>query len=217
MPSPRSIGTRSGTFPSGSFREAPSLSYRVEGDLAPVLVVELQPDEHIWFDHRRALWKNGPMLAPHQGQAPFRDRGSERIYVAKTDAPGTIALWSGRPGVIAALQLEAGEHVEVRASTFLAASSGVRFSGSPFLVGNHTAETLLAADAPGIVWLAAHGDPFELVAAEGEEFDVDPAQWLYSRDRARDRVSIREHLPVSNLSVIWLRVSGPSSVGFQTG
>jgi uncharacterized protein (AIM24 family) len=215
MATPVLAGASSGSFPSESFREAPRLRYRVEGDLAPLLVVSLEPDEWIWFDQGLVLWKESALkIGVRDEHAPFRQMLSERTYEARATGPGSIGLGHGRPGQIVALGVGREAKLLVRPHALVAATSTVRRGPTSPLGEGWTDE--LTADAPGMVWVRGRCDVFEVDVLDGESIDVHPSRWLYLSTGSMEIVN--EYLPGTNAFYrSWLRVTGPARVGFDSG
>jgi uncharacterized protein (AIM24 family) len=212
MATPRPIGARQGTYPDGSFRAAPSLTYRVEGELAPLLVVELQPEEWIWFDQRFTIWKRSDTkLEARDPHLPGYEDKYEHVYLARVNGPASIGLGRLQPGRVVAIELGPTDTLRAHDGALFAAFSTVRPLGPEQAIDR----SVDVFAGPGIAWLHAPGDIFEVTVERDETFDLDPAQWLYTASGTMQIV--REHLPSSNKATLWARASGPARVGFHTG
>jgi uncharacterized protein (AIM24 family) len=212
MATPVPLGSVRGSFPDGSFRDAPRLHYRVEGESCRLLVVELTPDESIWFDSRVVVWKSSDLrLAPRDPAAPVRAVLDEQVHDAKVTGPGSIGL--ANEGSVAAIAIGEGATILVRVHSFLAASSSVKW-GPVNRLGDVWTQAL-TAHAPGIVWVSGRRDVFDVTVPDGETFDLWPARWLYLESGTMNLTL--EHLSGTPDDLAWLRVNGPARAGFQTG
>lgn len=204
------------------------ITYHLDGELVPMLTLELSGNSNVYFEHHVMMWKNTSVnvsLRPMKGVIKRLFAGMQ-IFVTQAMGQGQIAFSRDGAGHIVPLHLESGETLEVREHQFLAATGNVDYdfyrvqgvanllaSGSGFFVDRFTAN-----QGEGILWLHGYGNVFEKVLAAGEQMDVEPGAWLYKD------VNVRMETAVQNLSsgffggssFIVNRFTGPGRLGLQS-
>ncbi|MFL5824433.1 MAG: AIM24 family protein [Solirubrobacteraceae bacterium] len=184
MPSPPSILPTQ--IPEGT---APGVTYRIEGELVPVLHMNLDGTMPVYFEHHCLLWKY-PQL--QIGLHPFKKGLKRRVFGGmpliqlETQSAGEVAFSRDASGHVAALHLPPGESIMVREHQFLAATGGVEYDyarikgfanmiyGGGFFVDHFT-----AGDHEGVVWVHGYGNLFEKNLDAGETIDIEPGGWVY--------------------------------------
>jgi uncharacterized protein (AIM24 family) len=203
-------------------------TYHLDGELVPVLTVDLDPSQYIYFEHHIMLWKHPEVqigLMQMKG-ALKRMMAGMQIFVTMASGPGQIAVSRDGPGHIFALHLTPGQTMEVREHQFLAATQGVEytfqrvrgvasmlFGGSGFFI-----DRFHALDMPGILWLHGYGNVFEKTLAPGEAIDIEPGGWLY-KDPSVTMTTNLQRLSsgfFGGMSFITNRMTGPGRVGIQS-
>ncbi|HZT86498.1 MAG TPA: AIM24 family protein [Stellaceae bacterium] len=203
-------------------------TYHLDGELVPVLTVDLDPGQYIYFEHHIMLWKHPEVqigLMQMRG-ALKRMMAGMQIFVTMASGPGQIAVSRDGAGHIFGLHLAPGQAVEVREHQFLAATQGVEytfqrvrgvasmlFGGSGFFI-----DRFQAADSPGILWLHGYGNVFEKTLAPGESIDIEPGGWLY-KDPSVTMTTNLQRLSsglFGGMSFITNRMTGPGRVGIQS-
>src|SRR5581483_11859955 len=173
----------------------------VEGELVPVVAVELGPRTGIYFEHHILLWKS-PQL--RLGFMNVRNAGKRffsglQIFISTAQGPGNIAFSREAPGQIVALRLAPGQSVDVREHQFLLATTAVdyNFYWQQGLANVLFARTGLFIDRftaqgqEGLVLLHGYGNVFEKNLQPGEMLDVEPGGWLWKDANVRmDTVSV---------------------------
>ncbi len=104
---------------------APGLSYRLEGELVPVLHMALDGKVPVYFEHHVLLWKYPKLqigLHPLKKGLKRRVFGGMPLLLLEAQSPGEIAFSRDAPGHIAALHLQGGKGIVVREHQFLAAT-----------------------------------------------------------------------------------------------
>jgi uncharacterized protein (AIM24 family) len=209
----------------GSFA---GVTYRVAGELVPVLTVEVTPEEPVYFEHHVILWKHPQLrvgVRPMRGVLRRMVAGM-RVFVTETKGAGQIAFSRDGAGHIVTLHLADGEEVQVREHQFLAATRRVDYAfervrgvatvllgGAGFFV-----DRFHARGGDGIVWLHGYGNVFEKRLEPGEAIDVEPGGWLY-KDRSVRMTTGVQRLRTglfAGMRLVTNRFTGPGRVGIQS-
>jgi uncharacterized protein (AIM24 family) len=184
MPSPPQILPTQ--IPEGG---APGVTYRLEGELVPVLHMALDGTMPVYFEHHALLWRYPTLqigLHPLKKGLKRRVFGGMPLIQLETQSAGEIAFSRDASGHVAALHLQPGESIMVREHQFLAATGGVEYDyarikgfankiyGGGFFVDHFT-----AGDHEGVVWVHGYGNLFEKNLEAGETIDVEPGGWVY--------------------------------------
>jgi uncharacterized protein (AIM24 family) len=209
--------------------QGPGLTYRIEGELVPVLHIRTDGSVPIYFEHHVILWKDPAMqIGIHQMQGAFkRVIAGMPVFMTETQSPGEVAFSRDDPGNVLSLHLQPSQAVIVREHQFLAATGNVAytfnrvkgvssmlFGGTGFFV-----DRFEPSGSEGIVWLHGYGNVFEKVLDAGESIDLEAGAWVY-----RDA-----HVPMEQKvyglktgifggagSLIFNRFTGPGRVGIQS-
>jgi uncharacterized protein (AIM24 family) len=203
-------------------------TYHLDGELVPVLTVDLEPGQSIFFEHHILLWKHTQVqiaLLPMKG-ALKRMMAGMQVFVTSASGPGQIAFSRDGAGHIFALHLAPGQAVEVREHQFLAATQGIdytfqrvrgaasmMFGGTGFFIDRFQAQS-----GEGILWLHGYGNVFEKTLAAGESIDIEPGGWLY-KDPSVTMTTNLQTLSTGffgSMSIICNRMTGPGRVGVQS-
>ncbi|HEY0777631.1 MAG TPA: AIM24 family protein [Gemmatirosa sp.] len=205
------------------------VTYHIEGELVPVLHVELS-GEGVYFEHHVLLWKNRSVDigVKSLGGAFSRMLAGMPIFMTEARGPGEIGFSRDGAGHVIAMHLAPGQALDVREHQFLAATNGVEytfrrvkgvanllFGGSGFFVDTFT------CDQPGggIVWLHGYGNLFEVTLAPGAQIDVEPGGWVY-KDPSVQLETVAQGLSTgffaSTGTLAFNRFTGPGRVGLQS-
>jgi uncharacterized protein (AIM24 family) len=165
------------------------VTYHLDGELVPVLTVELSPGRAVYFEHHILLWKHPSVsidIKPVKG-AFKRMMAGMQIFVTEASGQGQIAFSRDGAGHIFGIHLRQGEEIHVREHQFLAATSNIEYSfqrvkgvanllfgGTGFFI-----DKFHCTQGDGILWLHGYGNVFEKVLGLGEQIDVEPGGWLY--------------------------------------
>lgn len=222
MPVPKILGAqvRDETFA--------GLTYHIEGELVPVLQIEMQ-SVGVYFEHHVLFWKDPSVnigLKSMKG-AFKRMMAGMPIFMAEAQGPGRIALSRDGVGHLFALHLYPNVAVDVREHQFLAASSNTQysfrrvqgaanmlFSGSGFFI-----DTFAANDQDAIVWLHGYGNVFAIKLQPGEQIDVEPGGWIYKEASVTMETKVQKlstGLFASGGQFVWNRFTGPGRIGLQS-
>jgi uncharacterized protein (AIM24 family) len=208
----------------------PGLTYRIDGDLVPVLHLQLDGSMRVYFEHHVILWKDPALIV---GLHPLA-KGFKRvvagmsIFMTEAQAGGEIAFSRDQPGHVLSLHLQPGQAIQVREHQLLAATGNVdytynRVKGVSNMLFGGTGlfiDRFEAKDREGVVWLHGFGNVFEKTLDAGEAIDVEAGGWIY-----RDvDVDMQQHLYGLKTGVfggsgnlVFNRFTGPGRVGIQSG
>jgi uncharacterized protein (AIM24 family) len=204
------------------------VTYHLEGELVPVLHVELQ-QVPLYFEHHVLLWKHPQVEIGVRAMKGAIKRlfAGLPIFLTETRGTGHIAFSRDGAGQVVPLHLTHGQSIDVREHQFLAATGNVDYSfqsvqgvsnmlfgGSGFFI-----DTFTAAGADGIVWLHGYGNVFFVDLGPGEQIDIEPGGWVY-KDRSVTMETQFQRLAAGFLAsagqVFWNRFTGPGRVGIQS-
>jgi len=207
---------------------AGGVTYHIEGELVPVLSVELGAVP-VYFEHHILLWKDpGVEIGLKALSGAFkRVLAGMPVFLTEARGPGRIAFSRDGAGHVFAVHLKQGESIEVREHQFLAATdnvdytfnrvkgvSNMLFGGTGFFIDSFTCR-----QGEGIVWLHGYGNVFEITLAHGESIDIEPGGWLH-KDPAVRMETIIQRVTAGFLAgsgqLFWNRFTGPGRVGLQS-
>jgi uncharacterized protein (AIM24 family) len=243
-PAPQPIGVGAYTEPVGE-RDNPKepivvgdTTVRVEGELVPVVDVELGPRTSIYFEHHILLWKQPQVTLGFMGlkNAARRVFAGLQIFISTAQGPGNIAMSREAPGQIVALKLRPGEIVDVREHQFLMATNSVTYDfywqqGLANVFFSRTGlfiDRFSASNDTGLLLLHGYGNVFEKQLAPGEQIDVEPGAWLWKDASVRmDTVTVLQSgggggimgalgALVGGASLVLNRFTGPGRLGLQS-
>jgi len=214
------------------------MTVRIEGELVPVVDIELGPRMSIYFEHHILLWKQPQVRLGFMGlqNAGKRFFAGLQIFISTGQGPGNIAMSREAPGQIVALRLRPGQIVDVREHQFLMATNTVAydfywqqglanvfFSRSGLFIDRFT-----ASNDEGLLLLHGYGNVFEKALAPGEQIDVEPGAWLWKDASVRmETVSVLQSggggglmgalgAFVGGASLMMNRFTGPGRLGLQS-
>ena len=241
-PTATSVGAYTEPVPESANPKEPiqvgDTTVRIEGELVPVVDVELGPRTTIYFEHHILLWKQPQVRLGFMGlqNAGKRFFAGLQIFISTAQGPGNVAMSREAPGQIVALKLRPGQAVDVREHQFLLATHAVNydfywqqglanvfFSRSGLFIDRFT-----ATQEEGLLLLHGYGNVFEKLLAPGEQIDVEPGAWLW-KDAAvqMDTVSVLQSggggglmgalgAFVGGASLMMNRFTGPGRLGLQS-
>lgn len=222
MHKPRLLTTKiiNETFPGGS--------YQLEGQLVPVLSIDLDGSQVIYFEHHIMLWKSTGLsigLQPMKG-AFKRVFAGMPIFLTAATGKGEIAFSRNGVGHIFPIHLHSGDQLDVREHQFLAATGNVIYDISKvkgytnILTGasGFFMDHFSVREGEGIVWLHGNGNVFEKVLGDNEQIDIEPGAWLYKDPQVKLQTAI-QRLSTSlfgGATFVCNRFTGPGRVGIQS-
>jgi uncharacterized protein (AIM24 family) len=205
------------------------ITYHLDGELVPVLTIEIKPDQPVYFEHHIMLWKNTTVnigLKAMKGVLKRMMAGLQ-IFVTEAKGQGMIAFSRDGAGHIVPLHLKKGQEIHVREHQFLAASKHVDytfervrgvatmlFGGSGFFI-----DKFHCNEGDGILWVHGYGNVFEKTLAAGEQIEVEPGGWLYKDSTVKMDTNLQKissGLFGAGLGFITNRFTGPGRVGIQS-
>ena len=222
--------------PQGILRSG-DLSLRIEGEVVPVVDVELGQQQSVYFEHHILLWKQPNVRLGMKGLkgAAKRYFAGLQIFISEAHGPGNIAFSREAPGQIVALQLQRGQSVDVREHQFLLATSNVEYtfffqrglanlffsrSGGLFI------DRFVGKQDSGLLLLHGYGNVFEKTLAVGEVLDVEPGAWLWKDSSVKmDTVTALQSngglmgaigVMLGGISFTLNRFTGPGRLGLQS-
>jgi uncharacterized protein (AIM24 family) len=204
------------------------VTYHVEGELVPVLHLELS-SVPVYFEHHILLWKEPRIqigIKPLSGGFR-RALAGMPIMMTEASGPGQIGFSRDGAGHIFAIHLKQGEGIEMREHQFLAATgtvdytynrvkgvSNILMGGSGFFIDHFVAQ-----HGEGIVWVHGYGNVFEVMLGPGEEIDIEPGGWVYKDRTVQMQTMFQKFttgLFASAGQLMWNRFTGPGRVGLQS-
>jgi uncharacterized protein (AIM24 family) len=214
------------------------MTIRIEGELVPVVDVELGRQQIVYFEHHILLWKQPDVTLGFMGlqNAAKRFFSGLQIFISTAQGPGNISFSREAPGQIVAMRLKPGEAIDVREHQFLLATSNVDYNfywqqGLANVIFARTGlfiDRFTATNSEGIVLLHGYGNVFEKTLAAGEMLDVEPGAWLWKDANVRmDTVSVLNSggkgglmgalgAFVGGAALVLNRFYGPGRIGMQS-
>ncbi len=206
------------------------VTYHIEGELVPVLQVELAAMP-VYFEHHILLWKDPAVnigLKSLKGAFKRMISGMP-LLMTEAQGPGRIAFSRDGPGHVLAIHLQPGRAIDVREHQWLAATGNVEYnfrrvqgavnmllSGTGFFIDSFS---IPQGHNEGIVWLHGFGNVFEVTLGAGEQIDIEPGGWVYkdvgvSMETKFQKVSTG--LFASGGQLVWNRFTGPGRIALQS-
>jgi len=204
------------------------VTYHIEGELVPVLQLELS-NVGVYFEHHILLWKDPAVqvaLRPMRG-ALRRMLAGMPFLLTGASGPGRIAFSRDGSGHVLALHLKPGMGVDVREHQWLAATDNVdytftRVRGAANILLGGTGffiDTFSCPSQEGVLWIHGYGNVFEVTLAPGESIDIEPGGWIY-KDRSVKMETMFQRLSTglfaSGGQICWNRFTGPGKIALQS-
>ena len=203
-------------------------TYHLDGELVPVLTVELKPEQGVFFEHHIMLWKHTNVaIGMHRLRGAFkRVFAGMQILMTEAVGPGHIAFSRDGCGHIFPIHLEHGQELDVREHQFLAATNNIEYTFqrlkgiSNVLIGTNQffMDKFIADKGPAIVWLHGYGNVFEKMLEPGEQIDVEPGAWLYKDPSVKMDTNLQRLSTglLASAAFTCNRFTGPGRVGIQS-
>jgi len=204
------------------------ITYHVDGEVVPVLTVELR-GVPVYFEHHVLLWKDTQTeisIRPVAG-AFKRMLAGMPVFMTQASGHGRVAFSRDGVGQVFPIHLKQGQRVDVREHQFLAASNNVEFTfarvrgAANILLGGtgFFIDSFAATQGDGILWLHGYGNVFEVNLGPGEKIDIEPGGWIYKdptvhMDTEFQRLSTS--LFGGSGQLFWNCFTGPGRVGIQS-
>ena len=204
------------------------VTYHLDGELVPVLTVELS-SVSVYFEHHILLWKDvQTQIGVKSLSGAFkRVLSGMPIFMTEARGPGRIAFSRDGAGHVFAMHMSHGQSLDVREHQFLAATDQLDYTftrvkgvanmllgGTGFFI-----DTFTAHKGDGILWLHGYGNVFEVFLNVGEKIDVEPGGWIY-KDRSVTMETQFQKLSTGLFAsagqLVWNRFTGPGRLGLQS-
>jgi len=209
--------------------QSPGVTYRIEGQLVPVLHLALNGTVAVYFEHHIVLWKNPQLqVGIHKLKGAFK-RMVAGMPVIMTEArgPGEIAFSRDGVGHILPLHLAPGQEIVVREHQFVAATENVDYTFNRvkgfgnMMLGNSGffVDRFRAHSHEGIVWLHGYGNVFEKTLEPGEVIDIEPGGWVYhdpTVTMTQTVMGLKTGLLGGSGQLVFNRFTGPGRIGLQS-
>ena len=215
------------------------LLVKIEGELVPVVDVELGQQQSIYFEHHILLWKHPNVRLGMKGLkgAGRRFFAGLQIFISEAHGPGNIAFSREATGQIVALSLQRGQSVDVREHQFLLATSNIDYSfffqrgiANIFFSrsGGLFIDRFTGMNDGGLLLIHGYGNVFEKRLASGEVIDVEPGAWVWKDASVQmDTVTALQSgggggimgaigAMVGGVSFVLNRFTGPGRLGLQS-
>jgi uncharacterized protein (AIM24 family) len=204
------------------------VTYHLDGELVPVLTVELS-SVPVYFEHHILLWKDpqAQISVKSLSGAFKRVLSGMPVFMIEAHGPGRIAFSRDGAGHVFGMHLKQGQALDVREHQFLAATDQLDYTfarvkgvanmlmgGTGFFI-----DTFTAHKGDGILWLHGYGNVFEVLLNAGESIDIEPGGWVY-KDRSVTMNTQFQKLSTGLFAgagqLVWNRFTGPGRVGLQS-
>ncbi len=204
------------------------VTYHLDGELVPVLTVELAPKQKIFFEHHILLWKNTTVNIGIRSMKRIVRRliSGMQIFISEAEGPGQIAFSRDGAGQVFGIHMKQGEELHVREHQFLAATDNIEYSFkrirgiSNMLFGNagFFIDRFYCTKGEGILWLHGYGNVFEKNLTSGEKIDIEPGSWLYKEPSVDMKTNIQGITVgiLAGTNILMNRFIGPGKVGIQS-
>ena len=204
------------------------VTYHLDGELVPVLTVELSSSESVYFEHHILLWKHPAVAINIKAMKGMMKRmmAGIQIFVTEASGQGQIAFSRDSAGHIAVMHLKKGQGLDVREHQFLAATGGIdytfeRVKGAANILFGGTGffiDKFRAANQDGILWLHGYGNVFTKTLGAGEQIDIEPGGWLYKDPEVKMETTMQRLSTgvLAGMNLVMNRFTGPGRVGLQS-
>jgi uncharacterized protein (AIM24 family) len=220
------------------WREAPRLrdmteihvghsTAQVEGELVPVVELNLAEGDAVFFEQHVLLWKDEhtALSAQSTGGGVKRSLGGMPFVISQAHGPGRVAFSRDAPGEVVVLPLHPGMELDVREHAFLVAThtieySFVRIKGLANVLhggGGMFMDRFVTQGASGLLVLHGNGNVFERVLAPGEKILVEPGGFLY-KDSSVQLNTVQQNVKTGLIrhGLYLAEMTGPGRVGIQS-
>jgi uncharacterized protein (AIM24 family) len=204
------------------------VTYHLDGELVPVLTVELN-SVRVYFEHHVLLWKDPRTEIGIKTLAGAFKRmmAGMPIFLTEAHGPGRIAFSRDGAGHLFGIHLQKGQGLDVREHQFLAATdqldytftrvkgvANILMGGTGFFI-----DTFSAHRGDGILWLHGYGNVFEITLGPAEQIDIEPGGWIYKDQSVKMETQFQRlstGIFASSGQLVWNRFTGPGKVGLQS-
>jgi uncharacterized protein (AIM24 family) len=203
-------------------------SCQVEGEIVPVVELNLSPGDSVFFEHHVLLWKddNTPLGVLALQGGVKRVLSGMPFIISVAQGPGRVAFSRDQTGELVILPLHPGMELDVREHAFLLAShhiaySFVRIKGlRNILFGGQGMfmDRFVTTSAPGLLILHGYGNVFERTLKAGESILLEPGAFLYKDSTVTMDVQPQPLTTgwFGGVSMNLAKMTGPGRVGIQS-
>ena len=203
-----------------------SSSCQVEGEIVPVVEINLAPTDAVYFEHHVLLWKEDSVpLVVMQQQGPKRSLFSLPHIISIARGPAASRSRAIRPARSSCCRcIPAGgrrPRARVPARERAVSYSYVRIQGlANILYGGNGMwlDRFVTQQAPGLLVLHGYGNVFERTLAPGESIQLEPGAMLFkdaSVTLATEKIMLCKGIFGGN-SMYLARLTGPGRIGIQS-
>ena len=204
-----------------------SSTCQVDGEIVPVVEMNLAAGDAIFFDAHTMLWQQPGLRIESQslGGGLRRFTAGMPNYITWAQGPGRVALSRDAMGEIVVLPIHAGHEIDVRSHSFVVASHTIEYSFVPIGGGPRQSihgagmymDRFVTRGDSGILVLHGYGNVFERTLAPGEQILIEPGGFLY-KDSSVQMELVQQNVKTSALrNGLYLQVmTGPGRVGVQS-
>lgn len=225
QPAPR---TRPQLLPTQAADETfAGVTYHLDGELVPMLTIEISKQRAIYFEHYLLLWKHPTVtigVKPMKGALKRMVAGMQ-VFVTEATGDGQIALSRDGAGHIVPIHMKPNQELHVREHQFLAATENVdytfeRVKGAANILFGGTGFFIdrFRSAGEGIIWLHGYGNVFEKTLAPNEVIEVEPGGWLYKDPTVRMETNVTRLSTglLAGISLVLNRFTGPGRIALQS-
>jgi uncharacterized protein (AIM24 family) len=227
------VVTQSGWRSAPRVRDATSFGFsqstcELEGEIVPVITVNLAAGDSLFFEHHALLWKEESihlgMLST--GGGIKRMFGGMPFTITTATGPGHIAFSRDSAGELVVLPIGPEHEIDVREHAFLVGSHSLNYSferikglanalhgGSGMYL-----ERFRSANESGLLMLHGSGNVFQRTLGAGESIYVEPGAFLYKDSSVKLETHKEDGVKTSGFGgYMYLgQLTGSGRVGIQS-
>lgn len=200
----------------------------VEGEIVPVISIDLGRGDWVFFEHHTLLWKDGGITLGQiqSGGGMTRLFGGMPFMITKATGPGHVAFSRDSAGELVVLPVHPQQEIDVREHAFLLGSHSLSYSfekikGLVNLLHGGSGmylERFTTHQEPGLLMLHGSGNVFERTLAAGEHIWLEPGAFLYKDSTVRMEAEKQPGVKTGLLGggMYLAKMTGPGRVGIQS-
>lgn len=211
--------------PNNQTLEKDGTRVKVTGELVPIVEVELQGGQKVYFEHHTILAKDPSVNVTAKVMASGMGKrliAGLPLIVVEGAGPGRLELSRDGVGEVIVLEID-GHELDVPEHRFLFATSGVdygytRVKGFANVFGSGTGFFMDRFTGKGILALHGYGNVVERTLSAGESIDLEPSAWLYKDSLvSMDTFVTRISTGLFGATSLWMtRFTGPGRLAYQS-
>lgn len=200
----------------------------VEGEIVPVISIDLGSGDWVFFEHHTLLWKDGGIALGQiqSGGGMARVFGGMPFIITKATGPGHIAFSRDSAGELVVLPVHPQQEIDVREHAFLTGSHSLSYAfekikGLVNLLHGGSGmylERFTTHQEPGLLMLHGSGNVFERTLAAGENIWLEPGAFLYKDSTVQMQAEKQPGVKTGLLGggMYLAKMTGPGRVGIQS-